>query len=62
MKPPAQSLAQKEASALTLLRNGYAQGLSDADCIAWVTAAMGQEHAGLIGRVWEKRFKTTEAN
>lgn len=50
------SLVQKEASALQLLRNGYAQGLSDDACLAWVIAAMGKEHDALIRRVWAKHF------
>lgn len=44
------SLAQKEASALTLLRNAFAQGwTSEAMMVDFATAA--------VQRVWDRHFK-----
>ena len=52
-----QSLAQKEQSALQLLRNAMAQGLDDEASIEYAAYAMGLEHLPLIGRVHARHFK-----
>ena len=55
------SLAQKEASALTLLRNAFAQGwTSEAMMVDFATAALGEEHRPLVQKVWDKHFRTME--
>lgn len=52
------SLAQKEASALTLLRNAFAQGLtSEAMMVDFAAAALGEENRALVQRVWDRHFK-----
>lgn len=52
------SLAQKEASALTLLRNAFAQGWSsEAMMVDFATAALGEENRALVQRVWDRHFK-----
>jgi len=52
------SRAQLEASALRLLRNALAQDKNADAAIAFAVAAMGADHAGLVGRVWAREFKT----
>lgn len=55
------SLAQKEASALTLMRNAFAQGwTSEAMMVDFAAAALGEENRALVQRVWDKHFRTME--
>lgn len=55
------SLAQKEASALTLLRNALSQGWSSETLMVdFATAALGEEHRPLVQKVWDKHFRTME--
>lgn len=55
------SIAQKEASALTLLRNAFAQGWSsEAMMVDFATAALGEENRALVQRVWDRHFRTME--
>lgn len=52
------SLAQKEASALTLLRNAFSQGwTSEAMMVDFAAAALGEENRALVQRVWDRHFK-----
>ena len=56
------SFARLEQSAVTLLRNAFAQGADDDAAIDFATAAMGAEHRPLIGRALARHFKIHEAN
>lgn len=59
------SLAQKEVSALRMLRNAAFQtdpALTDDECIDFAVKALGEDQRALIGRVWARHFKTAEAN
>jgi hypothetical protein len=49
--------SQLRLSALTLLRNAYAQGLTDAAALDFAVAAMGAEYRALIEGVWAKHFR-----
>lgn len=54
------SLAQREQSARQLLRNAFAQGLTDDAAVDFVASALGQDERPLIGRVLAREFKTTD--
>lgn len=47
----------QEASALRLIRNAFAQGLDDAACVDFATAALGEEHRATVQRVFDRHFK-----
>ena len=48
----------KEASALTLLRNAFAQGwTNEAMMVDFAAAALGEENRALVQRVWDRHFK-----
>lgn len=57
------SRAQKEQTALNLLRQAYAAGWNTDDlCIDYATEHMGEEYRPLIGRVHAREFKTFNPN